>query len=76
MVTVYCPEELPLLDGLGNALSNCPRVRAATKSVLIHAVMNHLSGLLEEDGTLGRNAASVKPVVKIRCSVMVFSNPI
>ncbi|XP_008410516.1 DNA polymerase theta isoform X1 [Poecilia reticulata] len=52
MVTVYCPEELPLLDGLGNALSHCPRVRAATKSVLIHAVMNHLSGLLEQDGTL------------------------
>uniref|UniRef100_A0A087YNZ5 DNA polymerase theta n=1 Tax=Poecilia formosa TaxID=48698 RepID=A0A087YNZ5_POEFO len=52
MVTVYCPEELPLLDGLGNALSHCPRVRAATKSVLIHAVMSHLSGLLEQDGTL------------------------
>ncbi|XP_047434513.1 DNA polymerase theta [Mugil cephalus] len=52
MVTVYCPEELPLLDGLGNAHSYCPRVRAATKSVLIHAVMNHLTGLLEKDGTL------------------------
>ncbi|KAM4751261.1 DNA polymerase theta isoform 2-T2 [Anableps anableps] len=52
MVTVYCPEELPLLDGLGNALSHCPRVRAATKSVLIYAVMNHLSGRLEQDGTL------------------------
>lgn len=53
MVTVYCPEELPLLEGLGNSHSYCPRVRAATSSVLIHAVMNHLTGLLEEDGTLG-----------------------
>ncbi|XP_072239390.1 DNA polymerase theta [Leuresthes tenuis] len=52
MVTVYCPEELPLLDGLGNAHSHCPRVRAATESVLIHAVMNHLTGLLEKDDTL------------------------
>nr|XP_033479931.1 DNA polymerase theta [Epinephelus lanceolatus] len=52
MVTVYCPEELPLLDGLGNAHAHCPRVRAATKSVLVHAVMNHLTGLLEEDGML------------------------
>ncbi|XP_008276657.1 DNA polymerase theta [Stegastes partitus] len=52
MVTVYCPEELALLDGLGNAQSYCPRVRAATKSVLIHAVMNHLTALLEGDGTL------------------------
>ncbi|XP_070771249.1 DNA polymerase theta [Enoplosus armatus] len=52
MVTVYCPEELPLLDGLGNAHSHCPRVRAATKSVLVHAVMNHLTGLLEKDGML------------------------
>uniref|UniRef100_A0A3B5B572 DNA polymerase theta n=1 Tax=Stegastes partitus TaxID=144197 RepID=A0A3B5B572_9TELE len=49
MVTVYCPEELALLDGLGNAQSYCPRVRAATKSVLIHAVMNHLTALLEGD---------------------------
>lgn len=53
MVTVYCPEELPLLDGLGNAHAHCPRVRAATKCVLVHAVMNHLTGLLEEDGMLG-----------------------
>ncbi|XP_051240600.1 DNA polymerase theta [Dicentrarchus labrax] len=52
MVTVYCPEELPLLDGLGNAHAHCPRVRAATKSVLVHAVMNHLTGLLEKDGML------------------------
>ncbi|XP_038157565.1 DNA polymerase theta isoform X1 [Cyprinodon tularosa] len=52
MVTVYCPEELPLLDGLGNAHSFCPRVRAATKSVLTHALMSHLSGLLEQDGLL------------------------
>ncbi|XP_017263452.1 DNA polymerase theta [Kryptolebias marmoratus] len=52
MVTVYCPEELPLLDGLGNAHLHCPRVRAATESVLAHTVMNHLTGLLEEDGTL------------------------
>ncbi|XP_054459580.1 DNA polymerase theta isoform X2 [Anoplopoma fimbria] len=53
MVTVYCPEELPLLGGLGNAHSHCPRVRAATKSVLVLSVMNHLSGLLEKDGMLG-----------------------
>ncbi|XP_031727746.1 DNA polymerase theta isoform X1 [Anarrhichthys ocellatus] len=53
MVTVYCPEELPLLDGLGNAHAHCPRVRAATKSVLVHSVMNHLSGLLEKDGMFG-----------------------
>lgn len=53
MVTVYCPEELQLLDGLGNAHSHCPRVRAATTSVLIHAVMNHLTGMLEKEGTLG-----------------------
>ncbi|XP_040891156.1 DNA polymerase theta [Toxotes jaculatrix] len=52
MVTVYCPEELPLLDGLGSAHAHCPRVRAATKSVLVHAVMNHLTGLLEKDGML------------------------
>uniref|UniRef100_A0A669B6A6 DNA polymerase theta n=1 Tax=Oreochromis niloticus TaxID=8128 RepID=A0A669B6A6_ORENI len=52
MVTVYCPEELPLLDGLGNAHSHCSRVRAATTSVLIHAVMNHLTGMLEKEGTL------------------------
>uniref|UniRef100_A0A7N6BKD0 DNA polymerase theta n=1 Tax=Anabas testudineus TaxID=64144 RepID=A0A7N6BKD0_ANATE len=49
MVTVYCPEELHLLDGLGNGNAYCPRVRAATKSVLILAVMNHLSGVLEKD---------------------------
>lgn len=53
MVTVYCPEELPLLDGFGNAHAHCPRVRAATKSVLVHAVMNHLTRLLEKDGMLG-----------------------
>ncbi|XP_065814972.1 DNA polymerase theta isoform X1 [Labrus bergylta] len=52
MVTVYCPEELPLLDGLGNPHSHCPRLRAATKSVLVLAVMNHLTGLLEKDGML------------------------
>ncbi|XP_026215033.1 DNA polymerase theta isoform X2 [Anabas testudineus] len=52
MVTVYCPEELHLLDGLGNGNAYCPRVRAATKSVLILAVMNHLSGVLEKDGML------------------------
>ncbi|XP_041642292.1 DNA polymerase theta isoform X2 [Cheilinus undulatus] len=52
MVTVYCPEELLLLDGLGNPHSHCPRVRAATKSVLVLAVMNHLTGLLEKDGML------------------------
>ncbi|XP_074546756.1 DNA polymerase theta [Halichoeres trimaculatus] len=52
MVTVYCPEELPLLVGLGNPHSHCPRVRAATKSVLVYAVMNHLTGLLEKDGML------------------------
>ncbi|XP_070840346.1 DNA polymerase theta [Chaetodon trifascialis] len=53
MVTVYCPEELPLLDGLGTVHAHCPRVRAATKSVLVHSVMSHLTGLLEEDGMLG-----------------------
>ncbi|KAM9770177.1 DNA polymerase theta [Menidia menidia] len=52
MVTAYCPEELPLLDGLGSAHSHCPRVRAATVSVLVHAAMDQLTGLLEEDGTL------------------------
>ncbi|XP_069022863.1 DNA polymerase theta [Embiotoca jacksoni] len=52
MVAVYCPEELPLLDGLGNPHSHCPRVRAATTSVLILAVMNHLAGQLEKEGTL------------------------
>ena len=64
MVTVFCPEELPLLDGLGNAHVHCPRVRAATKSVLVHAVMNHLTGLLEKDGMLGtKSAQSVSPTV-------------
>uniref|UniRef100_G3PUF7 DNA polymerase theta n=1 Tax=Gasterosteus aculeatus TaxID=69293 RepID=G3PUF7_GASAC len=53
MVTVYCPAELPLLDGLGNAHAHCPRVRAATESVLALSVMNHLAGLLEKDGMLG-----------------------
>lgn len=53
MVTVYRPDELPLLDGLGNGHAHCPRVRAATKSVLALAVMNHLTGLLEKDGMLG-----------------------
>uniref|UniRef100_A0AAV2LMJ9 DNA polymerase theta n=1 Tax=Knipowitschia caucasica TaxID=637954 RepID=A0AAV2LMJ9_KNICA len=52
MVTVYCPEELPLLEGLGSAHTYCPRVKAATESVLLHAVMNHLTGLLEKDGML------------------------
>ncbi|XP_054633899.1 DNA polymerase theta isoform X2 [Dunckerocampus dactyliophorus] len=52
MVTVYCPEALPLLDGLGNAHAYCPRVRAATTSVLVYAVMNKLSILLEKDGML------------------------
>ncbi|XP_053273755.1 DNA polymerase theta [Pleuronectes platessa] len=52
MVMAFCPEELPLLDGLGNAHAHCPRVRAATKSVLVHAVMKHVSGLLEQDGML------------------------
>ncbi|KAM9792728.1 DNA polymerase theta [Neosynchiropus ocellatus] len=52
MVTVYCPQELPLVEGLGNAHVYCPRVRAATTSVLVLAVMNHLSGLLEKDNIL------------------------
>ncbi|XP_061833003.1 DNA polymerase theta isoform X2 [Nerophis lumbriciformis] len=52
MVTVYCPDALPLLDGLGNAHAYCPRVRAATASVLVYAVMNHLSLLLDKDGML------------------------
>uniref|UniRef100_A0A3Q1EPI6 DNA polymerase theta n=1 Tax=Acanthochromis polyacanthus TaxID=80966 RepID=A0A3Q1EPI6_9TELE len=50
MVTVYCPEELSLLEGLGNVHSYCPRVRAASTSVLIYAVMNHLTAMLEKDG--------------------------
>ncbi|XP_029000696.1 DNA polymerase theta [Betta splendens] len=50
MVTVYCPDELPLLDGLGNALAHCPRVRAATESVLALAVTDRLIELLEKDG--------------------------
>ncbi|KAJ3614296.1 hypothetical protein NHX12_017870 [Muraenolepis orangiensis] len=55
MVTVFCPEELALLEGLGegrHAHTFCPRVKAATESVLIHAVMGHLTGLLEKDGML------------------------
>ncbi|XP_055086890.1 DNA polymerase theta [Periophthalmus magnuspinnatus] len=52
MVTVYCPEELPLLEGLGSAHTYCPRVRAATESVLLYALMNHLTGLLEKGGIL------------------------
>uniref|UniRef100_A0A667YA76 DNA polymerase theta n=1 Tax=Myripristis murdjan TaxID=586833 RepID=A0A667YA76_9TELE len=52
MVTVYCPEELALLDGLGNAHAHCPRVRSATESVLVYAAMNHLNVLLEKDGML------------------------
>ncbi|XP_077381163.1 DNA polymerase theta isoform X2 [Festucalex cinctus] len=52
MITVYCPEELPLLDGLGNAHAHCPRVRAATTSVLVYTVMNHLNTLLDKDGML------------------------
>lgn len=57
MVTVYCPEELPLLDGLGNAHAHCPRVRAATESVLVLSVMRRLAGLLEKDGMLGKTDA-------------------
>lgn len=57
MVTVYCPEELAVLDGLGNAHAHCPRVRAATKSVLVNTVMNHLTALLEKDGMLGIKSA-------------------
>ncbi|XP_049575679.1 DNA polymerase theta isoform X1 [Syngnathus scovelli] len=52
MITVYCPEEIPLLDGLGNAHAYCPRVRAATSSVLIHTVMDHLRTILHKDGML------------------------
>lgn len=52
MVTAYCPEETPLLGGLGTAQGHCPRVRAATSSVLLHTVMERLSGLLEADGML------------------------
>lgn len=65
MVTVYCPEELPLLDGLGNAHSYCPRVRAATKSVLIHTTMDHLTSLLDTDGLLGTSSwLPLRTVVK------------
>ncbi|KAM3864859.1 DNA polymerase theta [Diretmus argenteus] len=55
MVTVYCPEELPLLDGLGEGRYShayCPRVRAATESVLVYTTMSHLTVLLEKDGML------------------------
>ncbi|KAK0148333.1 DNA polymerase theta [Merluccius polli] len=55
MVTVYCPEELALLEGLGEgryAHTYCPRVKAATESVLIQATMDHLTGLLVKDGML------------------------
>lgn len=70
MVTVYCPEELPLLDGLGSAHTYCPRVRAATKSVLVHAVMNHLAGLLEKDNTLGITIKHSRHL----CSIVGFVN--
>ncbi|KAM4603375.1 DNA polymerase theta [Polymixia lowei] len=55
MATVYCPEESPLLEGLGegkHAHARCPRVKAATESVLVHAAMDHLAVLLEKDGML------------------------
>ncbi|XP_061687018.1 DNA polymerase theta isoform X2 [Syngnathoides biaculeatus] len=52
MISVYCPEDLPLLDGLGSAHAHCPRVRAATESVLVHAVMDPLTTLLDKDGML------------------------
>ncbi|XP_057700008.1 DNA polymerase theta [Corythoichthys intestinalis] len=52
MITVYCPEDLPLLDGLGNAHVHCPRLRATTTSVLVYAVMSHLTKLLDKDGML------------------------
>lgn len=58
-ITAYCPEELPLLDGLGNAHGHCPRVRAATTSVLVYTAMNRLNTLLDKDGTLGK--------MRIRC---------
>uniref|UniRef100_A0A8C5FX72 DNA-directed DNA polymerase n=1 Tax=Gadus morhua TaxID=8049 RepID=A0A8C5FX72_GADMO len=57
MVTFYCPAELALLEGLGEgryASTYCPRVKAATESVLIHATMTHLTGLLEEDDVFRR----------------------
>lgn len=73
-MTVYCPEELPLLGGLGNAHAHCPRVRAATKSVLVHAVMNHLTGLLEEDSTLGinRHSYNISTIVDSGFTVVMF----
>ncbi|TNM85601.1 hypothetical protein fugu_007872 [Takifugu bimaculatus] len=52
MVTVYCPEELTLLGGLGNSHTHCPRIRASITSVLTYAVMSHLTGLLQKDGVL------------------------
>ncbi|XP_077575517.1 DNA polymerase theta isoform X1 [Stigmatopora nigra] len=52
MITVYCPEDIPLLDGLGNLHAHCPRVKAATTSVLVFTVMNHLTTLLDKDGML------------------------
>lgn len=53
MVSVYCPEEFTLLGGLGSPHTHCPRVRASTTSVLTHAVMSRLTGLLQNDGVLG-----------------------
>ncbi|XP_034043388.1 DNA polymerase theta isoform X2 [Thalassophryne amazonica] len=52
MVTVYCPEELPLLDGFGCAGAQCSRVRAATESVIVYAAMERLTDLLQTDGML------------------------
>ena len=64
MVTFYCPAELALLEGLGegrHAHAYCPRVKAATESVLIHAAMAHLTGLLETDGMLGQSIPAPAP---------------
>lgn len=72
MVTVYCPDELPLLDGLGNVHAHCPRIRAATKSVLILAVMNHLTGLLEKDGMLGIKKKK-KVIYSQCCNINAFT---
>ncbi|XP_062341223.1 DNA polymerase theta-like isoform X2 [Osmerus eperlanus] len=55
VVTCFCPQELDLLEGLGegrHAHTHSPRLRAATESVLVHAAMDQLNTLLEKDGLL------------------------
>lgn len=56
VLTCFCPQELDLLEGLGDgrhAHTHSPRLRAATESVLVHAAMEQLNTLLDKDGLLG-----------------------